>query len=422
MLGDKDRERAYTEARDRYAALDVSTGEALERLSRISLSLHCWQGDDVGGFEAHGQDLEGSGLQVTGQYPGKARSLAELRQDLNHAYALIPGSHRLNLHAMYGDFGGNTVDRDRIEPRHFQSWMDWAGQEGLKLDFNATCFAHPQAESGLTLSHRDASVREFWIQHVKQCRAISAAMGEAQSSPCLHNLWIPDGAKDITVDRYALRKLLKESLDRIYAVTYSAARMKDALESKLFGIGSESFVVGSHEFYMGYTLSSGKMLCLDTGHFHPTESVADKVSAVLVFSDELLLHVSRGVRWDSDHVVILNDEVRDLMAELVRAGALDRVHSALDFFDAGMNRIGAWVIGARAVLKALLLALLEPLPRLRRHEEDGDHFQRLALLEDIQTLPFGAVWDYHCLSQGVPPDQTWIAEVLRYEQDVLSRR
>ncbi len=422
MLNDARRERAYAEARDRYAEIDVSTDEALDRLGRTSLSLHCWQGDDVGGFEAREQDVVGGGLQVTGHHPGKARTLPELRQDLSQAYALIPGSHRLNLHAMYGDFGGEGVDRDRIEPRHFQSWLDWAGQEGLKLDFNATCFAHPKADSGFTLSHRDSSVREFWIEHVKRCRSIAAAMGEAQAGPCLHNLWIPDGAKDITVDRFAHRMLLKGSLDRIFSVTYPDTLMKDALESKLFGIGSESYVVGSHEFYLGYTQNSGKMLCLDTGHFHPTESVADKVSAVLVFSEELLLHVSRGVRWDSDHVVILNDEVRDLMAELVRADALDRVHIGLDFFDAAMNRVGAWVIGARAVLKALLLALLEPLPRLRLHEKEGDHFQRLALLEDIRTLPAGAVWDYHCLSQGVPPDQDWISEALRYERDVLSRR
>lgn len=422
MPGDMDRKKAYMEARDRYAALGVSTDEALERLRRASLSLHCWQGDDVGGFEPREQGLEGSGIQVTGRYPGKARTLAELRQDLQQAFALIPGSHRLNLHAMYGDFGGSAVDRDRIDPRHFQGWRDWAAQEGLKLDFNATCFAHPLAESGFTLSHRDPSIREFWIEHVKRCRAISEYLGEAQSSACVHNLWIPDGAKDITIDRLLHRRLLKESLDRIYAVEYPDTRMKDALESKLFGIGSESFVVGSHEFYMGYAMTSGKMLCLDTGHFHPTESVADKISALLVFSDELLLHVSRGVRWDSDHVVILNDEIRDLMTELVRADALDRVHIALDFFDAGMNRIGAWVIGARAVLKALLLALLEPTIRLRQHEEEGDFFQRLALLEDTRSLPSGAVWDYYCLTREVLPDQEWIAEVLRYERDVLNQR
>ncbi len=422
MQGDTDHEKAYSEARERYAGLGVSTDEALERLGRISLSLHCWQGDDVGGFEPREQGLEGSGIQVTGRYPGKARTLAELRQDLQQAFALIPGSHRLNLHAMYGDFGGIPVDRDRIDPLHFQGWRDWAAREGLKLDFNATCFAHPLADSGFTLSHRDPSIREFWIEHVRRCRAISDTLGEAQSSACVHNLWIPDGAKDITIDRLRHRRLLKESLDRIYTVEYPAARVKDALESKLFGIGSESFVVGSHEFYMGYAMTSGKMICLDTGHFHPTESVADKISALLVFADELLLHVSRGVRWDSDHVVILNDEVRDLAAELVRADALDKVHIALDYFDAGMNRVGAWVIGARAMLKALLLALLEPTRRLRQHEEEGNLFQRLALLEDAGSLPFGAVWDYHCLSRDVHPDQAWISEVLRYEKDVLSKR
>jgi L-rhamnose isomerase len=417
-----DGERAYLEARDRYAALGVSTDEALARLNSVSLSLHCWQGDDVGGFEPREQDLEGSGIRVTGRFPGKARTPAELRQDLRQAFALIPGSHRVNLHAMYGEFGGSGVDRDRIEPRHFEGWRDWAAREGLKLDFNATCFAHPKADSGFTLSHRDAMVRDFWIEHVKRCRAVSDFLGETQSGACIHNLWIPDGSKDITVDRLLHRRLLKESLDRIYAVTYSDTRMKDALESKLFGIGSESYVVGSHEFYMGYALTSGKMLCLDTGHFHPTEAVADKISALLVYADELLLHISRGIRWDSDHVVILNDEVRDLLAEVVRAGALDNVHIALDFFDAGMNRVGAWVIGARAVLKALLMALLEPTPLLRQHEEAGDHFQRLALLEDAKTLPIGVVWDRHCRMSGVPSDLAWIAEIQRYEKDVLAGR
>ena len=415
-------EQRYRDAEQRYAEIGVSTSEALRRLAGIPLSLHCWQGDDVGGFESGAKSLEGSGIQVTGAYPGKARTLQELRADIRQAFALIPGSHRLNLHAMYGDFGGTPVDRDRIEPRHFQSWREWAGDEGLKLDFNATCFSHPLAESGFTLSHKDPAVRGFWIEHVRRCRAISAALGQAQGSPCLHNLWIPDGAKDITPDRFAHRQLLKASLDTVYTDVFPPRHMQDSLESKLFGIGSEWFVVGSHEFYLGYALTTGKMLCLDTGHFHPTESVADKLSAVLAFSDELLLHISRGIRWDSDHVVTLSDEVKELMAEVVRADALDRVHIALDFFDASMNRIGAWVIGARAVLKAALLALLEPTEQLRSHEGAGDFFQRLALLEDTRTMPFGAVWEYHCHTSGVPGDRTWMNDVKRYEAEVLSRR
>jgi L-rhamnose isomerase len=415
-------EQRYRDAEKRYAEIGVSTSESLRLLAGIPLSLHCWQGDDVGGFESGGKSLEGSGIQVTGAYPGKARTLQELRADIKQAFKLIPGSHRLNLHAMYGDFGETPVDRDRLEPRHFQSWREWAGDEGLELDFNATCFSHPLAESGFTLSHKDPAVRGFWIEHVKRCREISAALGKAQSSPCLHNLWIPDGAKDITPDRFAHRQLLKDSLDAVYADAFPPQHMKDSLESKLFGIGSEWFVVGSHEFYLGYALTKGKMLCLDTGHFHPTESVADKISAVLAFSDELLLHISRGLRWDSDHVVTLSDEVKDLMTEAVRANALERVHIALDFFDASMNRIGAWVIGARAVLKAVLLALLEPTERLRIHEEAGDFFQRLALLEDTRTLPFGAVWDYFCLTSDVPADRTWMEDIKRYETEVLSRR
>ncbi len=415
-------ESEYLAVQERYAQLGVSTDAALSQLAGVSISLHCWQGDDVGGFESRDQRLEGSGLQVTGHYPGKARTLDELRSDLCQAYQLIPGHHRLNLHAMYGDFGGKPVDRDRIAPEHFQSWMEWARLQKLNLDFNATCFGHPLAESGFTLSHRKASVRNFWIDHVRRCRAVSAAMGRFQAAPCIHNLWIPDGSKDITVERYAHRFRLKQSLDMIFEDNFPPEFMKDALESKLFGIGSESFVVGSFDFYMGYAAHTGKMLCLDMGHYHPTESVADKISAILQFSDELLLHISRGIRWDSDHVVVLNDDVKDLMAEVIRAQALDRVHLALDFFDASMNRLGAWVIGARAVLKAVLWALLEPTDTLRRYEQAGDFFQRLAFLEDAKTLPAGAVWDYHCHKNGVPGDQDWISEVLRYERDVLSKR
>jgi L-rhamnose isomerase len=414
--------KAYELARQQYGEIGVDTEKAMETLSRVSLSLHCWQGDDVRGFEKPAAVLSGGGIQVTGNYPGRARTIDELRSDLKKAYSLIPGSHRLNLHAMYGEFGGKNVDRHEIEPKHFRGWIDWAKQEHLKLDFNATCFSHPKAVSGYTLSSKDKSVREFWVEHVKRCRKISAVMGRELTSSCIHNLWIPDGSKDMPVDRFTHRALLTESLDEIYAKSYDPSEMKDSVESKLFGIGSEAFVVGSHEFYFGYALSRRKMLCLDMGHFHPTESVADKVSSILQFFDELLLHVSRGVRWDSDHVVILNDEVRALAEEIVRCNALGRVHIALDFFDATLNRVGAWVIGAHSTLKALLAALLQPNAKLREYENERNYFARLSLLEEARTLPFGAVWDYCCLKRNVPTGEDWIKDVRNYEEEVLNRR
>jgi L-rhamnose isomerase len=415
-------EKAYHAARERYARLGVNADDVLETLATISLSLHCWQGDDVGGFERPDSRLTSGGIQVTGTYPGKARTAAELRMDLKKAYSLIPGRHRLNLHAMYGEFGGTPVDRDEIGPEHYRGWIDWARDENLKLDFNATCFSHPKADSGFTLSTRDKGIRTFWIEHVKRCRAISAVMGRELQSPCIHNLWIPDGMKDVPADRWTHRALLKEALDEIYAMEYSRSEMKDAVESKLFGLGSESYVVGSHEFYLCYALTRGNMVCLDLGHFHPTESVADKISAILQFSEELLLHISRGVRWDSDHVVILNDEMRSVAEEIVRSDALHRAHIALDFFDASMNRLGAWVIGARATLKGFLIALLEPREKLKELENAGDNFGRLALLEELKTMPFGAVWDYYCSKTDVPAGDAWIGEVHRYEVDILSRR
>jgi L-rhamnose isomerase len=415
-------ESAYRIARERYAEVGVDTEEVLSALAATAVSVHCWQGDDVAGFERPDAALSGGGLQVTGSHPGRARNVDELRADLDKALSLIPGRHRVNLHAMYGEFGGQAVDRDAIEPRHYQGWIDWARDRGLKLDFNATCFSHPKAESGFTLSDRDAGVRAFWIEHVKRCREIGAFMGRALGAPCLHNLWVPDGSKDLPADRLGRRMLLMESLDQIYASRYDPRELKDAIESKLFGIGSESFVAGSHDFYLAYALARGIMVCLDLGHFHPTESVADKVSALLPHFDELLLHVSRGVRWDSDHVVILSDELRALMQEIVRADALGRVHIALDFFDASINRVGAWVIGARAALQALLIALLEPHSALVRAEKDGDNFARLALMEEAKALPFGAVWDYHCLRQGVPARGDWIEEAQRYEREVTARR
>jgi L-rhamnose isomerase len=415
-------EKQYAHARDRYAEIGVDTDNALAELAQVSLSLHCWQGDDVGGFETQGGVLTGGGIQATGNYPGKARTPQELRIDLDQAFSMIPGPRRLNLHASYGEFAGKVVDRNKIETVHFQGWIDWAKERKLALDFNSTYFSHPKADAGFTLSSKDEGIREFWIEHAKCCRRISAQMGREQGSPCIHNIWIPDGAKDFTMDRWRHRELLRSSLDTIFQEEFVPREMKDAVESKLFGIGSESFVVGSHEFYLGYALKSGKMICVDLGHFHPTESVADKLSALLQFSDELLLHVSRGVRWDSDHVVILDDDIRYLAEEIVRGGVLDRVHVATDFFDASMNRVGAWVIGSRATKKAFLYALLEPHERLKSCEERGDYFSRLALLEELKTMPFGAVWDYHCLKSGVPVGSAYIDEILRYERDVLSKR
>ncbi len=415
-------EKAYAISREKYAELGVDTDRAVARLEAVPLSLHCWQGDDVGGFEAAASGLEGSGLQVTGSHPGKARNVEELRSDLRQALALIPGRHRLNLHAMYGEFGGRPVDRNEIEPSHFRGWVEWARAENLKLDFNATCFAHPKAAGGFTLSSPDPGLRGFWVEHVKRCRKIAATIGRELQGACLHNLWIPDGSKEVPADRWGYRALLKKSLDEIYETDYSPLQMKDALESKLFGIGSESYVVGSHEFYLGYAFTKGKIVCLDLGHFHPTESVADKISAVLQFSDEILLHISRGVRWDSDHVVLLTDEIRALAEELVRGQALERAHLALDYFDASMNRIGAWVLGARSTLRGLLMALLEPREKLVELEAGGRTLARLAALEELKAMPHGPVWDYFCLKSGVPPADLWLREVESYERKVLSRR
>ncbi|HTW91797.1 MAG TPA: L-rhamnose isomerase [bacterium] len=411
-------EQAFAWAKEQYQTIGVDVEAALQSLGRVPLSVHCWQGDDVTGFETNRATLAGSGLAVTGSYPGRARNAAELRQDLDKALSLIPGRHRVNLHAMYGEFGAKPVDRDAIAPEHFKGWLDWARERGLGLDFNATLFAHPKAQSGFTLSSTDEAVRRFWVEHVRRSREVSAFLGRGLKSPCIHNLWIPDGAKDAVVDRWERRSLLRKSLDEIFVNTYPMTSMKDSLESKLWGIGSEAFVVGSHEFYMGYALSRGLLLCLDLGHFHPTESVADKVSAILQFSGELLIHVSRGVRWDSDHVPLFDDQLRDVMSEVVRAGGLDRVHIALDYFDANMNRVAAWVIGARATLKAVLTALLEPTARLRELDQTG----RLALIEEAKTMPLGAVWDYYCMRAGVPLERDWMAEVSRYEAEVLSGR
>ena len=420
MSNSKKIEKAYEAAKARYAELGVDSDKAMDRLNGIAISLHCWQGDDVGGFE-NSEGLTGGGIMATGAYPGKARSADELRADLEMALSLIPGKHRLNLHAMYAETKGR-VERNELEPKHFAAWIDWAKANGLGMDFNGTFFSHPKAESGFTLSNADEGVRKFWVEHAIACRTVGAAMGKALGTPCVTNLWIPDGSKDIPVDRKGPRERLKKSLDEIFAKKMDRSRLLDAVESKLFGIGSESYVVGSHEFYLGYAIRNKTLLCLDTGHFHPTEVVSDKISSVLTFLDEILLHVSRGVRWDSDHVVILSDELRAIAEEIVRGDYLHRVHIGLDFFDASINRIAAWVIGTRCMIKALLIALLEPTKNLRQMEQAGNYTSRLAMLEEIKTLPFGAVWDYYCTKSNVPVAEGWLAEVKAYEKSVLSKR
>jgi L-rhamnose isomerase len=413
----------YDFARESYAALGVDTEAALARLAATPIALHCWQGDDVGGFENPAAGLTGGGIQVTGQYPGKARTIDELRSDLDQALALIPGRHRLNLHACYADFGGGPkVDRDALTANQFQSWIDWARARGLGLDFNPTLFSHPLANDGLTLSHPDAGVRRFWIEHAAACRRIGAEMGRQLGTATVTNIWIPDGSKDLPADRSTPRARLEASLDAVFAESLDPRHHLDAVESKLFGIGSESYVVGSHEFYLGYAVKNQKLLCLDAGHFHPTESLADKISSTLRFIPGLLLHVSRGVRWDSDHVVILDDPTKAIMEELVRGGFLDSTHIGLDFFDASINRVAAWVIGARSTLKALLIALLEPSARIRAAETSGDHTTRLALLEEAKTLPFGEVWDEYCRRQNVPVGPAWLSAVKSYEHNTLARR
>jgi L-rhamnose isomerase len=414
-------DRAYTVACERYAEAGIDTGAALDRLAAVSISLHCWQGDDVGGFEGGRTEL-GGGLAATGTYPGKARTPAELRSDADKALAFIPGRHRFNLHASYGEFNGKLVDRDEIAPEHFQGWIDWARERGIGLDFNPTFFSHPLAADNFTLAHRDSSVREFWINHGVASRRIGAAFGRALGKTCITNLWIPDGMKDTPVDRASPRERLLESLDAVYREPLDASLNRDALEGKLFGIGCESYTVGSHEFYLAYALTRRKILTLDTGHYHPTESVADKISSVLAYLPEILLHVSRGVRWDSDHVVVLSDELEALAQELVRGGFLERTHIGLDYFDASINRVAAWTIGARNMLKALLRALLEPTDTLRALEEARDFTARLALLEELKLLPMGAVWDYYCEAAGVPLGTDWIDEIRAYERDVLSSR
>lgn len=414
--------RAYEIAKEQYAGFGVDVDAALRKLETIPISLHCWQGDDVGGFERAGAQLSGGGIQATGNYPGKARTIAELRSDVEKTLALIPGNHRFSLHACYLDHGGKFVDRNEVEPSHFQSWIDWAKLNRVGLDFNPTYFSHPKAADGFTLSHTDKSIRDFWIEHGIACRKIGAAMGEQLGSPTVTNFWMPDGYKDIPVDRTAPRERMAESLDAIFAQAIDPAIHLDAVESKLFGIGAESYTVGSHEFFLGYAVSRQKLLTLDSGHFHPTELISEKVSSVLMYCPGLLLHVSRPVRWDSDHVVILDDELQNIAREVVRSGKLDRIHIGLDYFDASINRVAAWVIGTRNMIKALLIALLEPSTTLRRIERGMDFTQRLAMLEEQKSLPWMAVWDYYCARKNVPVGMAWFEEVRSYEQNILSKR
>ena len=409
---------AYEAAKERYAQFGVDTEKALEALGKISLSLHCWQTDDVTGFENPDGQLTG-GIQATGNYPGKARNIDEVRQDIEKVKSLVPGHHRLSLHAIYGDFRGKKIDRNEIEPEHFQSWIDWAKENDMKLDFNSTSFSHPKS-GDLTLASRDKGIRDFWIEHTVRSRKIADEMGRQLGSKACHNLWIHDGSKDLTVDRYLYRSLLKDSLDQIYS--HKFPHVKDAVECKLFGTGLESFTVGSHEFYMGYALRNDIMATLDLGHFHPTEEIYDKISSLLLFFPELLLHVSRPVRWDSDHVVILNDSVQMLAQEIVWADALSRVNIGLDYFDASINRIGAYVVGIRATQKAFLQALLSPIATLREYEVSGRNFERLALLEETKSLPWNDVYNYFCLKNNVPVAEEFIADVTAYEKDVTSKR
>jgi len=420
-LTDRQIQNAYAMAKERYAMLGVDSDKAIETLAQIPISLHCWQGDDVAGFESPDSEL-GGGIAATGNYPGKARNGDELRRDLDKAYSLIPGMHRLNLHAIYAETGGQKVERNELQPEHFAAWVDWAKANSHGMDFNPTCFSHPKAESGFTLASYDDSIRQFWIEHCIACRKIGEHLGRELGTPCITNVWIPDGFKDTPVDRKTPRLLLKDSLDEILAEKINPRYNLDAVESKLFGLGSESYVVGSHEFYLGYAVANDVLLCLDSGHFHPTEVISDKLSSVLTFVDEVLLHVSRGVRWDSDHVVTLTDELQAIAQEIVRGDFLDRVHIGLDYFDASINRIAAWVIGTRNAMRALLMALLEPSAYMRELEVAGDYTTRLALLEELKGLPFGAVWDYFCLQQSVPVGTSFMDEIRDYEERELSKR
>ena len=410
--------QTYALAKERYAAIGIDTEEVLEQLRNFHLSMHCWQADDVKGFEVQAGALSG-GIQSTGNYPGAARNIDELRADILKAKSLIPGSHRLNLHEIYGDFQGKVVDRDEVTVDHFRSWIDWGRENDTLLDFNSTSFSHPKS-GNLSLANPDKGIRDFWIEHTRRCRDIADGIGKAQGDPCIMNIWVHDGCKDVSVNHYLYRSLLRDSLDKIFSE--DKANMKDCIEGKVFGIGLESFTVGSHDFYTAYAAANGKIPTIDTGHYHPTESPADKISALLCFVPELMLHVSRPVRWDSDHVTIMDDPTQELFSEIVRAGALGRVHYGLDFFDGAMNRIGAYVIGTRSAQKCMLRALLEPRELISRYELEDRHFEVLALMEEAKSLPWNAVYDEFCLRSNVPVGDAFIADIQAYEKDVLSKR
>lgn len=414
-------QRAYEDAKAQYAVLGVDIDQAIEKLDQLSISIHCWQADDVSGFENPEGELTG-GIQTTGNFPGKARTIEELRSDLEKVISLVPGHHRISLHATYGDFGGEFVDRDKVEPRHFQSWIDWAKEKNVMLDFNSTFFSHDKTNSGYTLSDFDPEIRRFWKDHLRQCRKIAAEIGRQQGDPCIHNIWIPDGEKDKTVSRYEHRRLLQESLDEVLSEKISTNYLKDCVECKLFGIGSESYVVGSHEFYMGYAVKNNMLLTLDAGHFHPTEVISDKLSSMLLFVPEITLHVSRPERWDSDHVVILTDELLAISQEIVRSGHMDRIHMGLDYFDASINRIGAYVVGIRSAQKAMLQALLEPTEKLREYEKQDKNFERMAYLEELKGMPWNVLYNYYCNKRGVPVGDAYIKEIQTYESEIASKR
>ncbi|BBH18919.1 L-rhamnose isomerase [Paenibacillus baekrokdamisoli] len=410
----------YEAAKELYAQHGIDVDQVLDRLNTIKISMHCWQGDDVRGFLNKDQALTG-GISVTGNYPGAATTPAELRADLEKAFSLIPGKHKVNLHAIYADTD-EVVELDKIEPKHYQKWVDWSKEQGLGLDFNPTCFSHEKSKDGFTLSHPDPEIRQFWIDHCKASRKIGAYFGEQLGQTCVTNVWVPDGFKDVPADRMAPRQRLKDALDQVFAEEINPAHNLDAIESKLFGIGSEAYVVGSHEFYMGYGIRNNKLICLDAGHFHPTEVISNKLSSLALFTDGILLHVSRPMRWDSDHVVTLDDELIDIGRELVRGDLLDKTHIGLDFFDASINRVAAWVIGTRNTIKALLRGMLDPIEALKAAELEGDYTTRLALTEEFKSYPFGAVWDYYCAQQGVPVREDWLAVVKDYEKNVLLQR
>ncbi|MCQ2463819.1 MAG: L-rhamnose isomerase [Clostridia bacterium] len=415
-----DTKKAYEYAKEVYAAIGVNTDEVIEKLKKVQISVNCWQGDDVEGFLFKDIALSG-GIQTTGNYPGKARNADELRRDFEFAMSLIPGRHRMNLHAIYADTD-EKPDLDELEPRHFEKWVSWAKELGIALDFNPTCFSHPMADSGFTISNADDKVRAFWIEHCKRCRIIAEYFGKELGSKCVTNFWFPDGYKDTPVDREAPRRRMMEALDEVFSTDIDMKYTAEAVESKVFGIGAESYTVGSNEFCLGYAATRNKMVCLDAGHFHPTESIADKISSVLLFTDELLLHVSRPVRWDSDHVVTMDDELMNIATALVRNDALSRTHIGLDFFDASINRIAAWVIGTRNMIKALLRAMLEPSDELKKIENSGDYTKRLMMLEELKSYPFAAVWDYYCESCGVPVREAWFDKVKKYENNILEER